>query len=43
MHQWNNLTDRYCRVIFVLLPSEGFVVGETLGDEGIPERYRVKS
>ncbi|KAJ6025156.1 hypothetical protein N7444_012835, partial [Penicillium canescens] len=43
MHQWNNLTDRYCRVVFVLLLSEGFVVGEALGDEGVPERYRVKS
>ncbi|KAJ5984821.1 hypothetical protein N7522_012017 [Penicillium canescens] len=43
MHQWNNLTDRYCRVVFVLLLSEGFVVGEALGDEGVPERYRFKS
>ncbi|KAI9037631.1 cupin domain-containing protein [Aspergillus affinis] len=41
MHQWNNPTEKPTRVIFVLLPSEPFVVGDALGDEGIPEAFRV--
>ncbi|KAJ5833646.1 hypothetical protein N7474_001957 [Penicillium riverlandense] len=41
MHQWNNPTDKVSRVIFVLLPSEPFVVGEALRDKGIPEAFRV--
>ncbi|KAJ5240516.1 uncharacterized protein N7469_002107 [Penicillium citrinum] len=41
MHQWNNPTDKTSRVVFVLLPSEPFIVGEALRDEGVPEAFRV--
>ncbi|PLB47650.1 hypothetical protein P170DRAFT_360870 [Aspergillus steynii IBT 23096] len=41
MHQWHNVTDRVARVIFVLLPSEPFVVGEALRDKGIPGAFQV--
>ncbi|KAG2419150.1 hypothetical protein HFD88_002255 [Aspergillus terreus] len=41
MHQWDNPTGQSARVVFVLLPSEAFVVGEKLGDSGIPEAFKV--
>ncbi|EAW15551.1 cupin domain-containing protein [Aspergillus fischeri NRRL 181] len=40
-HQWDNPPGRTARVIFVLLRSEALVVGEKLGDSGIPDAFRV--
>ncbi|KAH7134863.1 hypothetical protein B0J11DRAFT_424625 [Dendryphion nanum] len=43
MHQWNNHTDKPCRMIFALLPSEAAVGpnGEELGDFGVPKAFQV--
>lgn len=39
MHQWNNLTNKPARVIFVLLASERTVNGVDVGEVGVPEKY----
>ncbi|KAL4881890.1 hypothetical protein BJY04DRAFT_227656 [Aspergillus karnatakaensis] len=41
MHQWNNLTDHPCRIVFVLMPSEPPAAdGQVLDDYGFPEQYK---
>ena len=43
MHQWNNLTDKLCRIIFVLLPAKAATIeGKVLGDYGVPEKFKVE-
>ncbi|KAH6961789.1 hypothetical protein EDB81DRAFT_670552 [Dactylonectria macrodidyma] len=40
IHQWNNLTDKHVRVLFVLLPSQKKTVdGVDVSEEGVPEKY----
>ncbi|KAF4339360.1 hypothetical protein FBEOM_6774 [Fusarium beomiforme] len=39
LHQWNNLTEKPARVIFVLLPSEKIVNGVNVSETGVPEKY----
>ncbi|RSL54841.1 hypothetical protein CEP54_009695 [Fusarium duplospermum] len=39
MHQWNNLTDKPARVIFVLLASEKTVNGVDVSEVGVPAKY----
>ncbi|UPX20213.1 uncharacterized protein EKO05_0010453 [Ascochyta rabiei] len=43
MHKWNNHTDKVCRMIFALLPSETAKGpdGKELKDHGIPKKYQV--
>ncbi|KAJ4351118.1 uncharacterized protein N0V89_006457 [Didymosphaeria variabile] len=43
MHQWNNNTDKACRVIFVLFPSKAATGpdGEELGDAGVPKKFQM--
>ncbi|KAH6618437.1 hypothetical protein C7974DRAFT_415814 [Boeremia exigua] len=42
MHQWNNHTDRPCRMLFALLLSEAAAGpnGEELGDFGVPKVFQ---
>ncbi|KAK5059700.1 hypothetical protein LTR84_009583 [Exophiala bonariae] len=41
IHQWNNLSDRAARVVFVLMPSVAPEKdGRELGEEGYPENIR---
>ena len=44
MHQWNNHTDKVCRMIFALLPAEAAMGanGEVLGECGVPKDLRVE-
>ncbi|KNB12474.1 hypothetical protein FOXG_12067 [Fusarium oxysporum f. sp. lycopersici 4287] len=42
LHQWNNLTDKPARVVFVLLPSEKTVNGVNVSETGVPEKYLPK-
>ncbi|RBQ80949.1 hypothetical protein FVER14953_10645 [Fusarium verticillioides] len=42
LHQWNNLTDKPARLIFVLLPSEKTVNGVNVSETGVPEKYLPK-
>ncbi|KAM0241484.1 hypothetical protein ACHAP5_007523 [Fusarium lateritium] len=42
LHQWNNLTDKPARMIFVLLPSEKTVAGVDVSEAGVPEQYLPK-
>ncbi|KAF5962600.1 hypothetical protein FBULB1_14003 [Fusarium bulbicola] len=42
LHQWNNLTDKPARLIFVLLPSEKTVKGVNVSETGVPEKYLPK-
>ncbi|KAF5642465.1 cupin domain protein [Fusarium tjaetaba] len=42
LHQWNNLTDKSARLIFVLLPSEKTVNGVDVSETGVPEKYLPK-
>uniref|UniRef100_A0A0B7KP79 Cupin type-2 domain-containing protein n=1 Tax=Bionectria ochroleuca TaxID=29856 RepID=A0A0B7KP79_BIOOC len=39
LHKWNNLTNKWSRVIFVLLPSEKMVHGISVTEAGVPEKY----
>ncbi|CAI6014002.1 unnamed protein product [Clonostachys chloroleuca] len=39
LHQWNNLTNKWCRMMFVLLPSEKTVHGISVTEVGVPEKY----
>lgn len=45
MHQWNNHTDKVCRMIFALLPAEAArgANGEVLGECGVPKDLRVEA
>ncbi|KAH7235401.1 hypothetical protein BKA59DRAFT_407077 [Fusarium tricinctum] len=43
LHQWNNLTDKPARVIFVLLPSQKTVAGVDVTETGVPEKYLPKT
>ncbi|KAL2795239.1 hypothetical protein BJX66DRAFT_302109 [Aspergillus keveii] len=41
MHQWNNLTDKPCRIVFVLMPSQAPEAnGKELEDYGFPAQYK---
>ena len=42
VHQWNNLTERPTRMIFVLLPSQKTVHGVDVSEIGVPEKYLPK-
>ena len=42
MHQWNNLTEKPARMIFVLLPSQKTVNGVDVSEIGVPEEYLPK-
>ncbi|KAL6704165.1 hypothetical protein ACN47E_008725 [Coniothyrium glycines] len=41
MHQWNNNTEKPCRIVFVLLPAQPAQGpdGKALGDSGIPKEF----
>ncbi|KAJ4246087.1 hypothetical protein NW762_013832 [Fusarium torreyae] len=39
LHQWNNLTDKPARLIFVLLPAEKKANGVDVTEVGVPEKY----
>ncbi|KAH7072039.1 hypothetical protein BKA63DRAFT_567968 [Paraphoma chrysanthemicola] len=43
MHQWNNRTDKPCRMIFALLSSQAArgPDGKELGDHGVPKAFQV--
>ncbi|KAG7406761.1 hypothetical protein Forpe1208_v014193 [Fusarium oxysporum f. sp. rapae] len=42
LHQWNNMTDKPARLVFVLLPSEKTVSGINVSETGVPEKYLPK-